>query len=79
MLDRNVDMLTTGHRHPFLGKYKVDETNTWTSTSADMHNWCSIIPVQAGFTEEGRITALQLQLYANAGYSLDLSAPVSLI
>lgn len=31
---------------------------------------------QVGFTEEGRITALDVALYADGGWSLDLSAPV---
>ena len=26
MLDRNEDMIYSGHRHPFLGKYKVGYT-----------------------------------------------------
>lgn len=54
MLDRNEDMLSSGGRHPFLGKYKV------------------------GFTSEGRITALDLQLYSNGGISADLSIAVSI-
>ncbi|BFZ07584.1 hypothetical protein BsWGS_10623 [Bradybaena similaris] len=52
VLDRDVDMVTTGNRHPFLGKYKV------------------------GFTPEGKILALDLELYSNAGNSLDLSYAV---
>lgn len=49
VLDRDTDMAITGHRHPFLGKYKV------------------------GFTKEGKILALDLELYNNGGNSLDLS------
>eukprot|EP01111_Echinosteliopsis_oligospora_P015503 TRINITY_DN6157_c0_g1_i1.p1 TRINITY_DN6157_c0_g1~~TRINITY_DN6157_c0_g1_i1.p1 ORF type:complete len:771 (+),score=277.00 TRINITY_DN6157_c0_g1_i1:923-3235(+) len=52
VLDRDADMLISGFRHPFLGKYKV------------------------GFTNEGKLEALDLQLYADAGYSLELSAGV---
>ncbi|KAI0525010.1 hypothetical protein KFK09_004400 [Dendrobium nobile] len=51
-LDRDVDMMITGQRHSFLGKYKV------------------------GFTNAGKILALDLELYNNAGNSLDLSAAV---
>lgn len=51
-LDRDTDMITTGFRHPFLGKYKV------------------------GFTKEGKILALDLDLFADAGYSFDLSGGV---
>uniref|UniRef100_A0A0D9VSA3 FAD-binding PCMH-type domain-containing protein n=1 Tax=Leersia perrieri TaxID=77586 RepID=A0A0D9VSA3_9ORYZ len=52
VLDRDVDMMTTGQRHSFLGKYKV------------------------GFTNDGKILALDLDLYNNGGNSLDLSLPV---
>ncbi|KAI4386257.1 hypothetical protein MLD38_004203 [Melastoma candidum] len=51
-LDRDVDMMTTGQRHSFLGKYKV------------------------GFTKEGKVLALDLEIYNNAGNSLDLSLAV---
>lgn len=34
---------------------------------------------KVGFTGEGRIIALDVQLYNNAGYSADLSIPVSII
>ncbi|XP_041469067.1 xanthine dehydrogenase/oxidase-like [Lytechinus variegatus] len=52
MLDRDEDMISTGGRNPFLGRYKV------------------------GFTNEGKLTALDIDLYGNAGYSYDLSAAV---
>ncbi len=52
MLDRDEDMVITGQRHPFLGKYKV------------------------GFNSDGKLMAYDLQLFANAGYSLDLSMAV---
>ena len=52
VLDRDEDMLMSGHRHPFKSKYKV------------------------GFNKEGRILALDIDLYNNAGYSLDLSFAV---
>ncbi|XP_068641785.1 xanthine dehydrogenase 1-like isoform X2 [Aristolochia californica] len=51
-LDRDVDMMITGQRHSFLGKYKV------------------------GFTKEGRLLALDLEIYNNGGNSLDLSLAV---
>ena len=53
MLDRNEDLLSSGGRHPYLGRYRV------------------------GFTSEGRVTALDLQLYSNGGISVDLSVGVS--
>ncbi|XP_059516200.1 xanthine dehydrogenase/oxidase isoform X2 [Myotis daubentonii] len=52
MLDRDEDMLITGGRHPFLGRYKV------------------------GFMKTGRIVALEVEHYSNAGNSLDLSRGV---
>nr|AUS89410.1 xanthine dehydrogenase 1 [Sesuvium portulacastrum] len=51
-LDRDVDMMITGQRHSFLGKYKV------------------------GFTNEGKVLALDLEIYNNAGNSFDLSLAV---
>ncbi|XP_070285048.1 xanthine dehydrogenase/oxidase isoform X1 [Myotis yumanensis] len=52
MLDRDEDMLITGGRHPYLGRYKV------------------------GFMKTGRIVALEVEHYSNAGNSLDLSRGV---
>ncbi|KAI3907500.1 hypothetical protein MKW92_010358 [Papaver armeniacum] len=52
ILDRDIDMMITGQRHSFLGKYKV------------------------GFTNEGRMLGLDLEIYNNAGNSLDLSLPI---
>ena len=52
MLDRNEDMLSSGGRHPYLGRYRV------------------------GFTSEGRVTALDMQLFGNGGISEDLSIGV---
>ncbi|KAG9131528.1 hypothetical protein Leryth_022051 [Lithospermum erythrorhizon] len=51
-LDRDIDMMITGQRHSFLGKYKV------------------------GFKEDGKVLALDLELYNNAGNSLDLSLSI---
>ncbi|KAL5708166.1 hypothetical protein ACHQM5_018991 [Ranunculus cassubicifolius] len=51
-LDRDIDMMVSGQRHSFYGKYKV------------------------GFTNEGKILALDLEIYNNAGNSLDLSVAV---
>lgn len=49
MLDRDEDMMATGTRHPYLGKYKV------------------------AFSDDGKIQALDLIMYTNGGYSLDLT------
>ncbi|XP_066271857.1 xanthine dehydrogenase/oxidase-like [Branchiostoma lanceolatum] len=49
MLDRDEDMVITGTRSPFLGRYKV------------------------GFMNDGRVLALDISLYNNAGNSMDLS------
>lgn len=51
-LDRDIDMMISGQRHSFLGKYKV------------------------GFTNEGKVLALDLEIYNNAGNSLDLSQAI---
>jgi xanthine dehydrogenase large subunit len=53
-LTRQQDMLTTGKRHPFLGRFQV------------------------GFETDGKLKALQLELFSDGGYSLDLSSPVLL-
>lgn len=53
-LRRHQDMIITGKRHNFLGRYQV------------------------GFTSEGKITAVKAELYAEGGWSLDLSPPVLL-
>ena len=52
-IERDVDMQTSGGRHPMLTKYKV------------------------GFTEEGYIKALSAIVYADAGWSVDISAAVT--
>lgn len=52
VLDRDLDFLMSGQRHPFLTKYKV------------------------GVDKEGYIKALDIDMYCNAGYSLDLSFSV---
>ncbi|XP_064419619.1 aldehyde oxidase isoform X3 [Latimeria chalumnae] len=52
VLERGEDMLITGGRHPFLGKYKV------------------------GFMNDGRILAVDVSFYCNAGSALDESALV---
>ncbi|KAF1773116.1 CO dehydrogenase flavoprotein-like, FAD-binding, subdomain 2 [Phytophthora cactorum] len=52
LLERHVDMLTTGGRHPFYAKYKV------------------------GVKRDGTILALDVDIYNNAGYSMDLSLAV---
>lgn len=35
--------------------------------------------LQVGFTKDGKITAVECDIYNNAGHSLDLSAAVSTI
>ncbi|XP_039649865.1 xanthine dehydrogenase/oxidase-like [Perca fluviatilis] len=52
MLDRDEDMLVTGGRHPFYGKYKV------------------------GFLSSGKVVALDVSYYSNAGHSVDLSLSI---
>nr|AOE43260.1 xanthine dehydrogenase [Coremiostelium polycephalum] len=52
VLDRDTDMVTTGFRHPFLGKYKI------------------------GFDKNGLIKSADVHLFANAGYSFELSVGV---
>lgn len=52
MLTREEDMVTTGQRHPFLGKWKV------------------------GVNRDGKIQALDLDIFTNGGWSWDLSAAV---
>nr|XP_036865036.1 aldehyde oxidase isoform X2 [Manis javanica]XP_036865038.1 aldehyde oxidase isoform X2 [Manis javanica]XP_036865039.1 aldehyde oxidase isoform X2 [Manis javanica] len=49
ILERGEDMLITGGRHPYLGKYR------------------------AGFMNDGRILALDVEHYSNGGASLDES------
>lgn len=51
-LRRHEDMILTGKRHGFLGKYRV------------------------GFNRDGKIISLLCDLYADGGWSLDLSPPV---
>jgi xanthine dehydrogenase/oxidase len=52
MLTREEDMVTSGQRHPFLGKWKV------------------------GVSKDGKIQALDVDVFNNAGWSWDLSAAV---
>ncbi|KAL2175362.1 molybdopterin binding aldehyde oxidase/xanthine dehydrogenase [Thermothelomyces heterothallicus CBS 202.75] len=52
MLTREEDIVTSGQRHPFLGKWKV------------------------GVNKDGKIQALDLDVFNNAGWSWDLSAAV---
>jgi len=54
-LPRDVDMLTTGHRHCFLSKYNAS----------------------ARITEDGaKIESMQIELFANGGFGVDLSGPI---
>ncbi|KAL2142803.1 hypothetical protein VTI28DRAFT_697 [Corynascus sepedonium] len=52
MLTREEDMVTSGQRHPFLGRWKV------------------------GVNKDGKIQALDLDVFNNAGWTWDLSAAV---
>ncbi|KAL9944212.1 hypothetical protein D7B24_009526 [Verticillium nonalfalfae] len=52
MLTREEDMVTSGQRHPFLGRWKV------------------------GVNKDGKIQALDLDVFNNAGWTFDLSAAV---
>ncbi|KAJ4306773.1 hypothetical protein N0V88_000140 [Collariella sp. IMI 366227] len=52
MLTREEDMVTSGQRHPYLGKWKV------------------------GVNKDGKIQALDLDIFNNGGWSWDLSAAV---
>uniref|UniRef100_A0A4W4HD86 xanthine dehydrogenase n=1 Tax=Electrophorus electricus TaxID=8005 RepID=A0A4W4HD86_ELEEL len=52
MLDRDEDMLVSGGRHPFFGRYKV------------------------GFKKNGKVMALDVTYYSNAGNSMDLSLSI---
>lgn len=45
------------------------------STNKYIHIW----NLQVGFTKDGKITAVECDIYNNAGHSLDLSAAVSTI
>ncbi|MEM9192169.1 MAG: xanthine dehydrogenase molybdopterin binding subunit [Myxococcota bacterium] len=51
-LDRQRDMVITGKRHPFLGRYR------------------------AAFTDDGSLEAVEIDLFSDGGFSLDLSKPV---
>ncbi|XP_061464042.1 aldehyde oxidase 1-like [Rhineura floridana] len=53
VLDRGTDMLTTGGRHPVMGKYKI------------------------GFMSDGRILALDIDMYINGGCTPDESILVT--
>lgn len=54
-LPRDVDMLTTGHRHCFMSNYNAS----------------------ARMTENGpKLESLQVDLFANGGWSVDLSGPI---
>lgn len=52
MLNRDEDIITSGQRHPFLGRWKV------------------------GLSKEGKLLALDADIFANGGWSQDLSGAV---
>jgi xanthine dehydrogenase large subunit len=51
-LDRRLDMIVTGKRHPFWARFEV------------------------GHDREGRLLAVDLELFSDGGWSLDLSKPI---
>jgi xanthine dehydrogenase large subunit len=51
-LDRRLDMILTGKRHPFWARFEV------------------------GHDREGRVLAVDLELFSDGGWSLDLSKPI---
>ena len=53
MLNRDEDMITSGQRHPFLGRWKV------------------------AVNHDGRIQALEADIFCNAGWTQDLSGAVA--
>lgn len=93
MLDRDEDMLITGGRHPFYGKYKVggrllvDAINIALSDihrvtslcKVEVSEWCCVLSLQVGFLNSGKVVALDVSYYSNAGNSMDLSLSVSVI
>ena len=72
MLERKEDMLFVGSRHPFNGDYRVSVCITLCYAVLR----CVKLLVQVGFTEEGRITTLDVELYSNGGASPDFSISV---
>ncbi|KAJ2907096.1 putative xanthine dehydrogenase protein [Zalerion maritima] len=53
MLTREEDMVTSGQRHPFLGRWKV------------------------GVNKDGKLQALDMDIFCNGGWSFDLSTSVA--
>lgn len=51
-LDRDLDMMLTGKRHPFSASFR------------------------AGFTDDGKLLALEVALFSDGGWSLDLSQSI---
>ena len=51
-LDRQLDMILTGKRHPFLARFQV------------------------AHTDDGRLLGMDLELFSDGGWSLDLSKPI---
>lgn len=92
MLDRDEDMLSTGGRHPFYGKYKVGgcPPASWSRRPEafsiflcyflkKMNIFSFPVPsLQVGFLSSGKVVALDVSFYSNVGNSLDLSLSVSI-
>ena len=68
MLDRNEDMMITGGRHPYLSKYKVS-SNLLCHFSVKL----CILHIQVGFTNDGRLLALDIKYYCGSGNTVDIS------
>lgn len=91
MLDRDEDMLITGGRHPFYGKYKVWGIVLLSVLAVAAMILMAVILIfegnftdpflllQVGFLNSGRVVALDVTYYGNAGNSMDLSQAVSII
>lgn len=93
MLDRDEDMLITGGRHPFYGKYKVGEhplvdainialsdiDRVTSLCEVEVSERCCVLWLQVGFLNSGKVVALDVSYYSNAGNSMDLSLSVSVI
>ena len=71
-MDRNEDIANTGGRAAALGKYKVNYIKKY-----DYYK-TGIFFKQAGFTSEGKLTALDIDVYFNGGGTVDLTVWVSL-
>ncbi|KAG5463425.1 MAG: Molybdopterin-binding domain of aldehyde dehydrogenase-domain-containing protein, partial [Olpidium bornovanus] len=77
MLDRDEDMLLTGQRHPFLGKWKVGFMGTGRVVALDLSVSLLFPAFRRFHCVHTQSLAIYLQLFSNAGWSADLSLPLS--